>query len=54
LKKNNNKDDFQANLLSFDWSLVLLNDNVSDARNNFKFVLLSNVENIAPVNLIRI
>lgn len=51
--KRYNKDDFQASLLSADWSVVLLNDNVSDAWSNFKLVFMSVVENIAPVKQIR-
>lgn len=47
--KNYNKDDLQANLLAADWSSVMLCDNVSEAWLNFKHLLLSVINNIAPV-----
>ena len=52
--KKYNKEDFQSNLLSADWSPVLLSNNVSESWNSFKHIFLSIVDNIAPLKQIRI
>ena len=52
--KNYNKDTFQLNLLNVDLSSVVCSDNVTQSWENFKAILMSAIDNIAPVKEVRI
>ena len=52
--KKYNKEVFQMNLLSIDWSSVLSSDNVVDAWEKFKSIFMSVVNNISPIKEVRI
>ena len=52
--KNYNKDDFQSNLLSADWSSVLLSNILSESWYSFKHIFLCIVSNSAPLKQIEI
>ena len=52
--KKYNKEVFQMNLLSVDWSSVLSSDNVVDAWEKFKSIFMSVVNNISPIKEVRI
>ena len=52
--KNYNKETFQLNLLNVDWSSVACSDNVTQAWENFKAILMSAIDNIDPVKGVRI
>ena len=52
--KHYNKETVQLNLLNVDWSSVVCSDNVTQAWENFKAILVSAIDNIAPVKEVRI
>ena len=52
--KNYNKETFQLNFLNVDWSSVVCSENVTQAWQNFKAILMSAIDNIAPVREVRI
>ena len=53
--KNYSKEAFQASLLSFDWNLILLcNDVEVEADTLFKDSFLSIIDSVAPVKQVRI
>ena len=52
--KNYNKETFQLNLLNVDWSSVVCSDNVPQAWEIFKAILMSAIDNIARVKEVRI
>ena len=52
--KHYNREEFQMNLLNTDWTSVVYSENVIDAWSRFKAIFLSVIDNIAPINEVRI
>jgi len=52
--KNYSKEAFQASLLSFDWNLVLLCNDVVETYTLFEDSFLSIIDTVAPVKQVRI